>query len=77
MAVEGTHTFKRPIYAGNAIVTVEAPAGQTVVATMRAASWAGGRRRWQRAGIEAATVDVAASHIRHKCSPAAGQVGSP
>src|SRR3546814_9038377 len=26
MAVEGSHTFKRPIYAGNAIVIVEAPA---------------------------------------------------
>ena len=39
MAVEGSHTFKRPIYAGNAIVTVEAPADQTVVATVRTASW--------------------------------------
>ncbi len=39
MAVEGTHTFQRPIYAGNAIITVEAPAGQTVVATVRTASW--------------------------------------
>ena len=39
MAVEGSHTFKRPIYAGNAIITVEAPAGQTVVATVRTASW--------------------------------------
>lgn len=39
MAVEGTHTFKRPIYAGNAIVTVEAPADRTVVATVRTASW--------------------------------------
>src|SRR5690606_26730982 len=39
MAVEGERTFKRPIYAGNAIVTVEAPAGQTVVATVRTASW--------------------------------------
>ena len=39
MAVEGSHTFKRPIYAGNAIVTVEAPAGHTVVATVRTASW--------------------------------------
>ncbi len=39
MAAEGQHTFKRPIYAGNAIVTVEAPAGQPVVATVRTASW--------------------------------------
>ena len=39
MAVEGSHTFKRPIYAGNAIITVEAPAGHTVVATVRTASW--------------------------------------
>ncbi|WP_434027218.1 electron transfer flavoprotein subunit alpha/FixB family protein [[Pseudomonas] boreopolis] len=39
MAVEGSHTFKRPIYAGNAIITVEAPADQVVVATVRTASW--------------------------------------
>jgi electron transfer flavoprotein alpha subunit len=39
MAVEGSHTFKRPIYAGNAIVTVEAPADITLVATARVASW--------------------------------------
>jgi electron transfer flavoprotein alpha subunit len=39
MTVEGSHTFKRPIYAGNAIITVEAPADQTVVATVRSASW--------------------------------------
>jgi electron transfer flavoprotein alpha subunit len=40
MAVEGPHRFTRPIYAGNAIITVEAPADQTVVATIRVASWA-------------------------------------
>ena len=34
-----SHTFKRPIYAGNAIVTVKAPEGQTVVATIRSASY--------------------------------------
>jgi electron transfer flavoprotein alpha subunit len=34
-----SHTFKRPIYAGNAIVTVKAPADQTVVATIRSASY--------------------------------------
>ncbi len=39
MAVNDGGTFKRPIYAGNAIVDVEAPAGTTVVATVRTASW--------------------------------------
>ncbi len=39
MAVEGTHVFKRPIYAGNAILTVEAPADAPVVATVRVASF--------------------------------------
>jgi len=39
MAVEGPRSFRRPIYAGNAIVKVEAPADTTVVATVRAASW--------------------------------------
>ncbi|MGK7294711.1 MAG: electron transfer flavoprotein subunit alpha/FixB family protein [Candidatus Wenzhouxiangella sp. M2_3B_020] len=33
------HTFKRPIYAGNAIITVKAPEDRTVVATIRAASY--------------------------------------
>jgi electron transfer flavoprotein alpha subunit len=39
MTVEGSHTFKRPVYAGNAIVTVEAPQGSILVATVRVASW--------------------------------------
>ena len=39
MSVEAAHTFKRPIYAGNAIVTVEAPAEETLVATVRTASY--------------------------------------
>ena len=39
MAVEGAHTFKRPIYAGNAIITVTAPSDAPVVATVRTASW--------------------------------------
>ena len=41
MAVEGSHRFKRPIYAGNAIVTVEAPSDVPVVATVRTASYRG------------------------------------
>ncbi|WP_024868632.1 electron transfer flavoprotein subunit alpha/FixB family protein [Pseudoxanthomonas suwonensis] len=65
MAVEGAYTFKRPIYAGNAVITVEAPEGQTVVATVRTASWpqaaAGGN-----AAVEAASVDAALpSHTRY------------
>jgi electron transfer flavoprotein alpha subunit len=39
MAVESAYTFKRPIYAGNAIITVEAPSDQIVIATVRTASW--------------------------------------
>ena len=39
MSVDGSHTFKRPIYAGNAIVTVEAPSDYPVVATVRIASY--------------------------------------
>ena len=39
MSVESSHSFKRPIYAGNAIITVNAPADKTVVATVRTASW--------------------------------------
>lgn len=40
MSVEGAHAFKRPIYAGNAVVTVNAPSDKTVVATVRTASYA-------------------------------------
>jgi electron transfer flavoprotein alpha subunit len=39
MAVESSHVFKRPIYAGNAILTVEVPADAPVVATVRVASF--------------------------------------
>ena len=39
MAVEGPRTFKRPIYAGNAVLTLEVPADTVVVATVRVASF--------------------------------------
>ncbi|MDQ3288170.1 MAG: electron transfer flavoprotein subunit alpha/FixB family protein [Pseudomonadota bacterium] len=57
MSVESSHTFKRPIYAGNAIITVEVPADRTVVATVRSASWpeaAGGGN----APVEPTTVEA-------------------
>ncbi|HEX7965549.1 MAG TPA: electron transfer flavoprotein subunit alpha/FixB family protein [Gammaproteobacteria bacterium] len=40
MKVVDPLTFERPIYAGNAIVTVKAPEKPCVVATVRTASWA-------------------------------------
>jgi electron transfer flavoprotein alpha subunit len=39
MQVLGPHTFKRPIYAGNVNLTVDAPADRPVVATVRIASY--------------------------------------
>lgn len=64
MAVEGSHTFKRPIYAGNAIITVEAPADHTVVATVRTASWPEAAKGGS-AAIETVSVDAALpSHTR-------------
>ena len=64
MAVEGPRTFKRPIYAGNAIVTVQVPEGVAVVATIRTASFAE-TARGGNAPVEAITVDAALpSHTR-------------
>ncbi|HEX4050280.1 MAG TPA: electron transfer flavoprotein subunit alpha/FixB family protein [Steroidobacteraceae bacterium] len=40
MAVQSAYRFQRPVYAGNAIVTVEAPSDTKLVATVRAASFA-------------------------------------
>jgi electron transfer flavoprotein alpha subunit len=40
MGVGGSHSFTRPIYAGNAILTVEAPVDAVLVATVRVASFA-------------------------------------
>ncbi|MEO7324698.1 MAG: FAD-binding protein [Dokdonella sp.] len=57
-AVDGAHTFKRPIYAGNAIVTVEAPADQLLVATVRTASYAAAGASANAAPVEALTLDV-------------------
>jgi len=40
MEIVAPYTFKRPIYAGNAILTVNAPESELVVATVRTASYA-------------------------------------
>jgi len=76
MAVEGSHVFKRPIYAGNAIVTVEAPADHTVVATVRTASWAEAATGGS-AAVEAASVEAdLPSHTRY-IGLAAGESDRP
>ncbi len=58
MSVESSHTFKRPIYAGNAIITVEANADHAVVATIRTASWPAANSGANSAPVEALSLDV-------------------
>ncbi|MFA6230638.1 MAG: FAD-binding protein [Rhodanobacter sp.] len=58
MSVESSHTFKRPIYAGNAIITVEANPAHTVVATIRTASWSAAANGSSSAPIEALSIDA-------------------
>jgi electron transfer flavoprotein alpha subunit len=57
MKVDDAYTFQRPIYAGNAIITVQAPQDKTLVATVRTASYAAAASGGN-APIEAATVSV-------------------
>jgi electron transfer flavoprotein alpha subunit len=59
MSIEGSHTFKRPIYAGNAIITVETDPSHTVVATIRTASWPAVGNGTVGAPVEALNLDVA------------------
>jgi electron transfer flavoprotein alpha subunit len=58
MSVDGSHTFKRPIYAGNAIITVEADPAHAVVATIRTASWPVAATGESSAPIEPLTLDA-------------------
>jgi electron transfer flavoprotein alpha subunit len=65
MEVVDENTFKRPIYAGNAIVTVETPADQITVATVRTASFpAVGLGGSASIEIAAVTADIP-SHTRY------------
>ena len=76
MAVESSHVFKRPIYAGNAIITVQAPADHAVVATVRTASWPEAPKSGS-ATVEAVAVDVTLpTHTRY-ISLAAGTSDRP
>lgn len=57
MAVESATRFRRPIYAGNAIVTVETDGGGKIVGTVRTASFEAAPKAGS-AAIESASVDV-------------------
>ncbi|PJK01616.1 electron transfer flavoprotein subunit alpha [Lysobacteraceae bacterium NML03-0222] len=64
MAVDSPYSFKRPMYAGNAIVSVEAPADQILVATVRTASWPAAAQGGS-AAVETVSVDAPLpSHTR-------------
>ena len=69
MEVVGPYAFKRPIYAGNAIVDVACAEGRTVVATVRSASWpaaVGARSNTGMAAVEQrAASGAAAAHTRY------------
>ena len=64
MAVHGPNSFDRPIYAGNAIITVEAPAEPLICGTVRLASFQPVASD-NSAPVEAASVDAEIpSHTR-------------
>jgi electron transfer flavoprotein alpha subunit len=58
MKAHGARTFERPIYAGNAIVTVSVPDARKVVATVRTASYPAAGKAASAAPVEAATVNA-------------------
>src|SRR5271167_3247406 len=65
MAVEGAYRFRRPIYAGNAIVTVEADPARKLVATVRVASFEAAKSGGN-ATVESKTLNAALpSHTRY------------
>lgn len=57
MEVRGSHQFRRPIYAGNAVITVEAPSDRALVATVRVASFQAAAEGGS-AKVEALSVDA-------------------
>jgi electron transfer flavoprotein alpha subunit len=66
MTIESAYRFRRPIYAGNAIVTVEADPARKVVATVRVASFEAAAATGGSAAIESVTLEVALpTHTRY------------
>ena len=64
-AVEDAYHFKRPIYAGNAIVDVHAPEAVKMVATVRVASWKAAGNDGSAAVESRPASSAASSHTRY------------
>jgi len=65
MAVNGPTSFKRPIYAGNAIIEVETAPGAKVIATARVASWKSAADTGSARIEQRAASSTAAAHTRY------------
>lgn len=66
MGVEGAHRFRRPIYAGNAIITVDADPASKLVATVRVASFEAAAAGAAVADVGSKSLEVALpSHTRY------------
>ena len=64
MEVTAPNAFRRPVYAGNAIVDVTVPGGMKVVATVRTASWKAAGGGGSAAVDSVAAANEAAGHTR-------------
>ncbi len=76
MAVESATRFRRPIYAGNSIITVDVDAGSKVVATVRTASFDAATEGGN-AAVEAASANATLPTAYEVRVGVGGEVGSP
>ncbi|HEX7115393.1 MAG TPA: electron transfer flavoprotein subunit alpha/FixB family protein [Steroidobacter sp.] len=76
MAVESAYKFRRPVYAGNAIITVEAAPDKKLVATVRAASFLAAPQGGS-ASIESANVTAELPTHTRFVSRSAAATGRP
>lgn len=76
MAVESAYRFRRPVYAGNAVVTVEAPQDQKLVVTVRTASFQAAADGGS-AAIEAVSVNAELPTHTRFVSRSAAATGRP
>ena len=64
MEVIDSHSFRRPIYAGNAIIDVRVPGGSVTVATVRTASWQAAAEGGSASIESRPAVSAASAHTR-------------